>query len=531
MSLLVRRGGAAARAVASPSQRLAVPAIGIGLVVLAALAWVTGFDYLLHRFGLVVPVPLAVVDALHAWVGLAAVAYLGQKIARVGLRARVAGFPRTTPWQRWLSLSMIVLWGGVLATGLLLLVPLPDEVRDDFVNGHLIASVWASAATTLHVFGHRRLARPYLAPRPPRHMRRVWPGLAVAVLPALAFLAVPRAVSPLSQAGAGNRWVTAGPATFLDQMVRSRDGRYLVAGGGALYAHRIGGTAWRRVGPFDSHDIVLGLTVPPAGPAVYVGAVDGAYVAARLQGPYRRLALPATIVHRVVAEPGRPGVVWATSEEGVWRSTDGGARWQREDAGLRQPGTAWALRWFDGRLFVSTGPEVAVWTGSRWAPSSSQYGVVQFDPSPRGLLFASSMGDGVEAFDGRRWSAVDGGLLDHYGAVNGIHEVSVTALPDGTAYGGSMADGVDVSSTGGRSWSSVWPYLGADGVVWRVLPVGRDLVAATDRGILAYRLPPARRPEAWWWAALVGGALACGAVGAWLGSSRPLPDRPPTAGL
>jgi len=48
-----------------------------------SLAWLTGAAYVLVRLNLPSPVQLAVVDALHVYVGIASIAFFAAKVARV----------------------------------------------------------------------------------------------------------------------------------------------------------------------------------------------------------------------------------------------------------------------------------------------------------------------------------------------------------------------------------------------------------------------------------------------------------------
>ncbi|GEM_PF-1266235 len=512
-----------------PSTRSLDPAaLGVALAVALALAWVTSLAYLVVRGGLASPVRLAVVDLVHLYLGVAFLALLALKSARVGFRFKVAGEPEPAPRRRWLSWALVVLWAGVGATGALTLVPFPGGLRADLVDGHLIAAVWATVPTTVHLATYRRRALPMVT-RPWRPGgRRVAGGLGLLVLPLAAGLALapsagPRAVSPLAQQGAGAAWERAGPRPFLDRLAVTRGGSTLVAGGAGLYLSPAGhvGRGWERVGPFGVQNLVTGLDLPPRGQVrAWVGTVLGLWAAHRLRGPYHRVPLPASTVHAIAANPGRPGVVWASSLSGFWRSTDGGRTWRREDAGVGSASTSWALAWFRGSLYASTAHHVYRWGGRRWVVSSGQYGVVMLDPAGS-RLFASSMGDGIRVLEGRRWQSAQAGLQVHdHGALRGVHVVSVTASRRGPAYAGTMVDGIAVSLDGGRTWAQTWSGLAAEGVVWRVLRVGDRLLAATDHGLFAYRLPRSRGPTALWWVAVVGAALMAGAGGGYLAAGR-----------
>jgi hypothetical protein len=287
---------------------------------------------------------------------------------------------------------------------------------------------------------------------------------------------------------AGGRWVPVGPQVFVDRLASTPDGRHLVAGGSGLYVSRAAGRHWTQVGPFSAADPVIALALPAQGPlAVLVGTDRGLFAAPSLDGPYRRLPLAPSPVHGVLAVPGRPGVLWASSGSGMWRSDDDGTTWAPADAGLPRPGTAWALAWWQGAVYGSDALGVYRWTAGRWQASSDQFGVVSLDATAHGL-FASSMGAGEDVLTGDRWRRAASGLPVHRrGPVAGVHVVSVTAPGRGAAaYAGTMIDGAAVSWDHGRTWAPAWPGLSRHGVVWRVLPTHGGLLAATDLGLLAW---------------------------------------------
>src|SRR5207245_4224231 len=154
--------------------------------------------------------------------------------------------------------------------------------------------------------------------------------------------------------------------------------------------------------------------------------------------------------------------------------------------------------------------------------SSNQRAVVSLDPSGGGRLFASSMGQGVEMFTNGAWQRSDSGLVANHGGVRVVHVDSVTATPDGHRYAAMMLDGTATSIDGGQSWTRITAGL-ARGAVWRILPVGSGLIAATDHGIYIYPLPERERAGAIWWLALIATA---GPLGAAPLAPRALPTGP-----
>lgn len=501
------------------------------LAVLLTACYATGLAYLAARGGVPIALPMARVDVLHVLAGLGAAVFA----TCLGIRWR----HRRAAWSRWMKgllLGASVLYAGTVLTGLLILLPLADDLRDQLTQGHLISSVWAAEPSLLLLWELRQRGRS-AGPRTVggaaavrRHRLRGTLLGAATLLPALALATLaPRALSPVAQRGGDESWQPAGPQTFIDQMVPAPDGRTLIAGGLGLFAGEADG-AWRALAPFDAADPVLGLHVSSDG-TVYVGTGRGLYRASSIDAPFLRLSLPAPEIHGIATPPGGR-IVWATSLRGIWRSRDGGATWQLENAGLERPITAWAIHDDAGTVVASDVTGVYRWTGDRWARESHQPFVYSFDRSPDGHLFASAMGGGIRVRVQGRWEESDAGLLSHSeGALQGIHEISLS-FGEGRAYGGSMLAGGDVSLDGGHSWGQQWPGLSRDGDVWRILPVGADLVAATDRGLLRYRLPTAPPAGPLWWvvAITVGGAATLVAV-RWLrGRREPPPVPPPTGG-
>ncbi len=497
---------AAERTLAS---RLSVGALGVALVVLVSIAWGTGLLYLVVRIGLPSPVRLVFVDGVHIYVGLASIAFFAAKISRVGFHQQVSGVPELVLWQRWVSWGLLVLYSAVYGTGLLLLPPWPRVLREGLVNAHLLTSVWAAVLTTWHVWHHRSRALPYLPGAGRRLPHRFWVGMALVILPMAGILTSPPALSPLTQNGAGGAWTPAAlRGIFLDRMAISPDGQTVVAGGVGLYASQLPGGGWRRI-DFPS-DLVLGLALPRGPVAAYVGTGEGLYASARIDGPYNRLPFPSWGVHAIAVDPDNPNTIWASSRDGFWRSRDGGVHWISESVGISYPREAWAITYFGGTVFASDAFAVYRWDGSVWVRSSDQGFVVSLDATPDDQrLFATSMGQGIRVFDGQRWKESDSGLAAKHGGVRAIHITSLSQAVGGRAFAATMLDGVAVSTDGGRSWAPLGAGL-PTGSVWRVLPMGARLLAATDHGLYEYRLVETRSAGVGWWTILIAAALLTG---------------------
>lgn len=505
----------------SPSQsivaRLSLGALGLALVLLVSLAWASAAIYLVVRIGLPSPVSLALVDGMHIYVGIASLAFISAKVARVGLHQRVSGVPELLLWHRWISWSLLVLYSGVYGTGFLLLAPWPLGISRALVNAHLLTAVWTVLPSAWHLWHYRPAALPYLPWPGRRLLRRFWIAVCVVFLPLAAVLAFARAVSPLAQTGNGTDWTQApgGISAFVDRLAVTPDGTALLAGGEGLYVSRPPGSAWKRVG-FPA-DLILALALPRGATAAYVGTGSGLYASPRISGPYARLPFPSREVHGIAVDPRNPAVVWAASRGGIWKSSDGGDRWINVSGGLTNPSTAWAIGYFDGSVFASDAFAVYRWDGSRWGDTSRQRLVVSLDRSTDGRrLFASSMGQGVWSFDSHGWVQSDDGLVASHGGVRAIHVTSVT-VGGRRSFAATMLDGTATSTDGGQSWTALGGGL-PTGSVWRVLEIDGRLIAAADHGLYVYPLPQAPDAGVGWLLLVIGPAFMVGLGGVALGA-------------
>jgi hypothetical protein len=521
--MLQARAGTGARA-RRLSAELSLGALGVTLVLLVSLAWASGLVYLVARLGLPAPVNLALTDAVHIYVGLASVVVISAKVWRVGFSSKVAGVPELVAWHRWVSWSLLVLYGGVYLSGVLLLFSFAMTVRTTLVNAHLLASVWAAVPTTWHVWHYRQRATALLPGLGRwRQTRRVWAGLVLVLAPTVLIGANPRALSPLTQLGGGGHWIDDGlSGVFVDRLALAPDGKTLVAGGRGLWINGGSGRPWQQVAPPDA--LVLGLTTAPSSApgAIYVGTSKGLLVAAEAEGPYTPLSFPSGEVHGITVDPtGR--VIWASSRAGVFRSIDGGATWSPEVRGMRSPRSSWAVAYFEGTVYASDESSVYKWDGQRWRRSSDQVAVASLDADPAThLLYASSMGEGVWALDaGGAWRVADSGLAAH-GTSGAIHVASVTPAHGSRTYASLMLGGVATSLDRGQSWGGTTATV-LRGGAWRTIQVGSQLYLATGLGILRYELPEASPAGLDWWVVVIVLATVATGLGLWIGAVEPRP--------
>jgi len=526
--------------------RLSLGALGVSLVLFIGVAWGTGIVYLLARAGLPAPIGLAVNGAVHLYVGLVSVVFFGAKILRVGLRRRVPGVASTTLWQRWISLSLLVLYTGIYVTGILAVLPLGSRLHGLAVNGHLLTSVWALFPTTLHLLHHRLRSLPFITGlRRRRAPRRLWAALAVALVVGVGFALAPRAAEPLAVAGVGPSWTLAGlDGIYLGQAALTHDGRLLVAGDGLYLSSD--GRHWRNVdlpngnadaerlielgikptsnrpepapgGVHGSHanNVTVGaiqaLAVSAHTGAVYLATSDAVYYSPWPEGPYLALPFTGTDVRALAVDPARPYQVWATTLAGPELSIDGGHVWTPLVAGLTAPNTSTALTFYRGDAYVSEAggvyrfdfPAVA------WSRVFGADDIAALNVSADGrLLYASGLIGGVASYDGRAWRNLDVGAAHNHRAAGHFHSHGITTA-FGRLYATGTRDGITASGDGGATWSPLQAGLPSDEVTGAI-GFGGSLFAITTGGAYAIPATPIPPADGLWWLLLV---VVAGLVG------------------
>ena len=467
-------------------------------MLLLGFAWLTGIDYAVLRLRAASPLGLAMVDGAHLFAGVAAAPIL---VAKAVLGRRATGMPAGR-WHRWMGTSLLVLYGAVLVTGALLIAPLPVD-HEALAQAHLIFAVWAAAPTAWHIWHYARRVRPAFLP--------ALGALAVLAV-ATGFVAV--SAPPLSlpaRFGDGAAWrPVALPGRYLAQVRTAPDGT-LVAGGDGLYVRAAGDSRWRQVGP---PDLVLALAIGGQNEPVYLGTTRGLYAAASVEGPYRKLALPSTEVRAVAVLKGPSASLFASSLDGMWRSTDGGNSWARISSGLSDPATAWAVAVFEQRVYASDQAGIYRLDGETWhrVSNASRVDSLEVAGSPQ-RLFASSIGAGIGVFDGDSWRQATVSAGGHAEP----HVSSVTDLGDGRLAAATMSDGVLASEDGGLSWAPLGRLPAVE--IGRVALVAGRLLAATSSGLYDYPLPAGARAPLGWWAVAVSLALGSGIAAAALSVS------------
>src|SRR3954471_11447720 len=227
---------------------------------------------------------------------------------------------------------------------------------------------------------------------------------------------------------------------------------------------------WQLAGPEGGR--ISSLLLDPSDPQVL-------YAAAGYGGVFKSLGSGAAWspvnegirgaeVLSLAADPGHPGTVYAGAYSGVFRSDDGGARWQGYS--IRDAG-------FVGSLVVApTGIYAVLLTPSSGTPSllykSTDLGqtwvslsvgsltTIAQDPVDLHLLYAGTYGSGVlhETDGGTAWMGSTRGLPA------GASVTALATLP-GAVYAAIGGHGVYASTDGGSVWRRVSRGLGGSEVV------------------------------------------------------------------
>jgi hypothetical protein len=538
----------------SISDRLSVGALGLGLVLLVSVAWGTGLFYLVARLGLAAPVRLAWIDGLHVYVGLVGAVFIAGKVLRVGFRYRVRGAPNVVRWQRWMSWSLLALYGAIFVSGVLVLLPIRGRLYGNLLELHLMTSVWAVPPTTWHVWHYRRRLAPYVGRYLGRARgRRFWIGFALAMAPALVLLTQPRAVSQLAQVMGGSSWSQSGlKGVPLSHLAATPDGSTLLAAGDRLYLSR-DGTVWSTIGFATPNGFV---PIPPGGtgkhthsPAntastviqslavghdgIYAGTASGLFLSTA-GGSLVDLGFPGQNVEAIAVDPVNPRTLWTASTAGTLRSSDGGHSWARLVGGLGQPGTVSSIAYMGGAVFASDATGVFEWAprSGSWMRSSSQASVVGLAASPDGLaLYAASNTGEIRQLAAGSWHTLarPGAGHIHNGQVLG--QLQGVLPVAGRLYAAGTSEGVSASADGGETWTQLGGGV-ANRAPGQLIAFRGRLWAPTSDGLYGYVLTSDAPASATWWAGLLAAAVVIGSLAlAVLGLERvrAVTARPPVA--
>lgn len=237
---------------------------------------------------------------------------------------------------------------------------------------------------------------------------------------------------------------------------------------GQLTVKRLIIAGWRYLGPDEF--VVYAIAVDPQNSGViYAGTEKGLFkttdggsnwIPTRLEKP----------VFRLVTDPVKPAVLYALTEDGIYKSTDSGESWTYSffvHKGYRatalalapsKPQTIYAAEYSDdtytGFLFRSTDGGLT-WKLRQKAPFAVTTLVV--DPDNPSIVYAGLWTDISTA--GEIDLSVDGGINWSPLVITGVQISSIAIDPMDTRvlYAGSLGEGVYKSQDGGLNWSRIGP--------------------------------------------------------------------------
>jgi photosystem II stability/assembly factor-like uncharacterized protein len=234
---------------------------------------------------------------------------------------------------------------------------------------------------------------------------------------------------------------------------------------GAVYRTTNGGARWRRFrGPSPVSQPGTLALVPAAGrglPILWAGTQNGAFRS--LDGGVTWEDASPDLHHRwieaLVAHPDRPGVLWAASPfssrrdhaPGIFKSVDGGTSWRASNRGLLAlpvfslaldpvtPGVLWAGSPYVAGVLRSTDG------GATWMERNGNREPLEVvsdlavDPRDPETVWAASRGVFVTEDGGATWEARSEGLVDEGGNFASVHVLQLAAAHPSVAYAGTSA--------------------------------------------------------------------------------------------
>ena len=233
---------------------------------------------------------------------------------------------------------------------------------------------------------------------------------------------------------------------------------------GGLVRSTDGGSAWAAVNRGLIGSQVTALVVQPGTTTTVVAATGG-------QGIFRTTDAGARWVHSGLATrritslagtPSRPGLLYAGGDDGLWRSTDGGRTWSRVKSFSRSGVVAVAVAPSDPRRVYVVQFESA-WrssdSGATWARMNlrENFGSVAVHPrNPAVVLIGTRAGVFRSNDSGATWRQGTGFVLHR-----DIHEIAIDPTRPSWMYAAAEFDGVMRSRDGGATWRFMREGLGS----------------------------------------------------------------------
>lgn len=209
----------------------------------------------------------------------------------------------------------------------------------------------------------------------------------------------PDQVDGLAQDSEGNLYIAGQTASLNFPVVNGVQGQL-----GAAYAYRLnnGGTTLTRLNGIPNS--ITALAADPKSPAtVYAGTRNGLLKSTDSGGTWNTIGsgLPSgATIYPIVIDPSNSQVIYvvAASGPGVFKSTDAGATWTAINNGITNAAFQYSgpalvidpLQTEHLILRTDLGEFQTTDGGATWSPYTFPYGAIAFDPSNKGVVYASS---------------------------------------------------------------------------------------------------------------------------------------------
>lgn len=336
----------------------------------------------------------------------------------------------------------------------------------------------------------------------------------------------PRAIGPAGMSGR---------ITAIDAVVSNPDIIYAGAASGGVWRSNSGGVTWEPLFDSESTLSIGAIAIQQDNPSVvWVGTGegnprnslnggDGIYKTLDGGKTWKKMGLEKTRhIHRVIIDPKNPNTVYVGaigspwgehSERGVYKTTDGGATWERvlfvdNKTGCGElvmdpanPNKLFANMWEHRRMpwtFNSGGPGSGLYVthdgGKNWKKLTKKEGLPEGDVGRMGLAIARNKPNVVyaliEAKKNALYRSEDGGekwtMVNDKGEIGDrpfyYFEIYVDPKNENRLY--TIFSRVNVSEDGGKSFKELLPYSGVhpDHHAWWINPENPNMIIDGNDG-------------------------------------------------
>ena len=230
---------------------------------------------------------------------------------------------------------------------------------------------------------------------------------------------------------------------------------------GNVFKSTKGGTTWRPTASITfPHAPVNSFAVNPLVPdTLYAGTDTGVFKSTDGGASWAGSGLTGMNVRAIAVDPEALGILYAGTQNGVFKSTNSGMDWTATDvSGIdvyslainsQIPSTLYAGTW-GGLVFKSTD------SGLGWSAVNEPFAYafvtsLAIDPQSPETVYAGTSGGVFKSTDGgTSWSAVNNGIDYTY-----ILSLAIDPQASETVYSGNYAGSVFKSTDGGASWSAM----------------------------------------------------------------------------